>query len=153
MSKKDRYSVALASACFLIRSGDGYSQLRPFSRRSIASRDFMVTKRSRHIFVASLTEGLPNVVIETMACGTAIVATTAGGTPDLITDKVTGILTPPGDPLPMTEAIIKLAQDKTMRQNLGKVVQIAFLSDPWTPQTLGDRTIEIYQQAQEMVAC
>ena len=38
----------------------------------------------------SYSEGLPNIVSESMACGTPVLATPVGGVPDLIKDNVTG---------------------------------------------------------------
>src|SRR5262245_13314594 len=46
---------------------------------------------------ASLSEGLPNAVMEAMAAGAPVVATAVGGTTELIIDGVTGFLVPPAD--------------------------------------------------------
>jgi len=45
----------------------------------------------------SLEEGLPNAVLEAMAAGRAVVATSAGGTPEAVLDGETGRLVPAGD--------------------------------------------------------
>ncbi|HEY7180102.1 MAG TPA: glycosyltransferase [Blastocatellia bacterium] len=46
---------------------------------------------------ASLSEGLPNAVMEAMAAGAPVVATAVGGTAELVIDGATGFLVPPAD--------------------------------------------------------
>jgi glycosyltransferase involved in cell wall biosynthesis len=55
--------------------------------------------------LASLSEGLPNAVMEAMAAGTLVVATAVGGAPELIKDGETGFLVPPADVAMMGERI------------------------------------------------
>ena len=42
-------------------------------------------------------DGIPNVLVEAMACGLPVVSTSAGGIPELVTHGVNGFLTAPGD--------------------------------------------------------
>lgn len=42
--------------------------------------------------LGSVREGMPNVVLESLACGTPVVATAVGGTPEILTDPVAGRL-------------------------------------------------------------
>lgn len=53
-------------------------------------------------------EGIPNVVVEAMACGIPVVASTGGGTSEVVEHGNTGILIPPYDPSRTAEAIIDL---------------------------------------------
>src|SRR5690606_13992678 len=50
------------------------------------------------VAVASYTEGLPNVVLEALAAGVAVVATSVGGIPELADPDSTGCLVEPGAP-------------------------------------------------------
>jgi glycosyltransferase involved in cell wall biosynthesis len=71
------------------------------------------------IFVlCSVSEGLPRVVIEAMARGVPVVATTVGGIPDLVRHEQTGLLIPPRDPVALATSIQRLMQDGALRRKL-----------------------------------
>jgi glycosyltransferase involved in cell wall biosynthesis len=57
------------------------------------------------LVLPSYTEGLPNVVLEACAAGVPVVATAAGGTPEILADGA-GTLIPPGNPQALAEALI-----------------------------------------------
>ena len=63
-----------------------------------SAADVSSAMRSIDIFVhPSLSESLPNAVMEAMACGCTVIATRVGGCPELIDDGFHGLLVPPGD--------------------------------------------------------
>ncbi len=68
----------------------------------------------------SLYEGLPNAVLEAMACGRPVVATAVDGTPEVVDNGVTGLLVPPRDPARLSEALLKLAGDARLRSRMGR---------------------------------
>ena len=73
------------------------------------------------IFVLpSLNEGMGKVLIEGMALGKPIVASSVGGIIDLVKNGDNGILVPPRDSDALAEAILKLIRNKNLSQKLGK---------------------------------
>jgi colanic acid/amylovoran biosynthesis glycosyltransferase len=61
-------------------------------------------------------EGLPNVLIEALACGLPVVTTRLSGIPELVIDGVTGALAEPGDPRALEAALDRvLAQPDAAR--------------------------------------
>jgi len=75
--------------------------------------------RSIDIFVhPSLSEGLPNAVMEAMACGCAVIASRVGGCSELIGDE-NGVLVEPGDQAGLDRQLRRLAGDDELRIRLG----------------------------------
>lgn len=73
------------------------------------------------IFVLpSHTEGLPNVVLEAFACRKPVVATTVGGTPEVVRHGENGFLVAAGDMAGLAEHILTLASDPELRRRMGE---------------------------------
>jgi glycosyltransferase involved in cell wall biosynthesis len=62
-------------------------------------------EKTRALVVASYVEGLPVVIMEAMAMGRPIVSTNVGGISELVIDRETGWLVPPGDSERLAEAM------------------------------------------------
>ncbi len=69
---------------------------------------------------AGNVDGLPNVVMEAMASGTPLVATTAGGIPSVIEAGRTAELVPEGDAHQLAMAIDRLLRDPARRSEMGR---------------------------------
>jgi len=66
----------------------------------------------------SLTEGTPMVLLEAMAHGIPVIATSVGGVPAILSGKENGILVPPADPTRLLEAMRIVAGDPDLRRRL-----------------------------------
>ncbi len=62
------------------------------------------------LVLPSLSEGFGVVLVEAMACGKPVVATTCGGPEDIVTPQ-TGILVPPADDAALSEALLEILAD------------------------------------------
>jgi L-malate glycosyltransferase len=68
----------------------------------------------------SLTEGMPNVVLEAMASGKPVVASRVGGIPELLVDGESGLLVAPRDPAALASALIRLVDEPELAATLGR---------------------------------
>ena len=64
-------------------------------------------------------DGLPVVLLEALARGLPVVTTSVVGIPELIEDRVTGLLVPPDDPEALAAAIAQLLDDRDLARDLG----------------------------------
>jgi glycosyltransferase involved in cell wall biosynthesis len=91
----------------------------------------------------SLEEGMSNAVMEAMAAGRAIVATSVGGTPELLRGR--GLLVPPADPAALADAIEQILADRVLAGRLGESAR------RWSQAHLSagamvDRHLQIYAE-------
>lgn len=70
--------------------------------------------------ISSRFEGLGTIVLESIGAGLAVAATAAGGIPEMILDKKTGLLSPVDQPEPFAASVIALLQSKELRHQLSK---------------------------------
>ncbi|HKC72263.1 MAG TPA: glycosyltransferase family 4 protein [Terriglobales bacterium] len=68
--------------------------------------------------ISSTSEGSPNVLLEALAAGVPTVATAVGGVPEMVEDRKSALLVPPGDPRAMAEALQRLFTDASLRKNI-----------------------------------
>ncbi len=71
------------------------------------------------VAVPSKSEGMPNALLEAMAAGKPIVATTVGGIPEAIAHRENGLLVRPESPSELAAAIGELLDDATFAERLG----------------------------------
>ena len=64
-------------------------------------------------------DGIPNVLVEAMACGLPVVTTTAGGITELVRHDVNGLLAAPGDVAGLADSLCRLLTDAGSCSRLG----------------------------------
>ena len=67
----------------------------------------------------SLTEGMSNVILESMHAGLPVVATDVGGNPECVEPNRTGFLVPPKNPTALANELKKLITSKSLRKKMG----------------------------------
>lgn len=65
-------------------------------------------------------DGLPNVLMEAMACGLPVITTPVSGIPEIIKDGHNGTLVPPDDAEALADAIERISTDRVLARNLGR---------------------------------
>jgi glycosyltransferase involved in cell wall biosynthesis len=93
--------------------------------------------------MSSVTEGLGTSLLDAMACSRAIVATRAGGIPEIVEDGATGCLVPPRDPAAMAREIVRLLKDKALRRRMGEA-GYARVSARFTVERMVEETAAVY---------
>lgn len=97
------------------------------------------------IFVhPSLRDGMPNALLEAMACEKAVVATSVGGVTEVIKDRENGFIVPVKDAESLSKAIIELLDNESLRCTLGKAAR-ATIQKEYTLQNELDLNLSVYQ--------
>lgn len=79
---------------------------------------FSFVERADLFVMSSVSEGFPMAPAEAMVLGTPVVATTAGGIPELIEDGVSGILVPPREGRMLFKAIKDVLLNEELKVSL-----------------------------------
>jgi glycosyltransferase involved in cell wall biosynthesis len=93
----------------------------------------------------SLSEGSPNVLLESMAARVPIVATNVGGVPEHVTDGESALLVPPGDSEALANAISKLLSDRCTAMRFANVAFERARSN-FSTAKYDERLLMIYDQ-------
>jgi glycosyltransferase involved in cell wall biosynthesis len=90
-------------------------------------------------------EGLPLSLLEAMAAGAAVVATTVGDIPDVLQHGEAGILVEPKQPAQLADALGRLLDDPQERARLGTVARERVRRD-FDRSAMARRILEIYRE-------
>jgi len=67
--------------------------------------------------------------MEAMSSGLAVVASRMAGIPELVEDRVGGLLVEPGDTAALADALMELARDRDLRDRLGRAGRARVLAE------------------------
>jgi len=123
-----------------VRPGEDATLLQVFRKQNpelklvvqpyVPSRDLPAYYSLVDVFLMpSRRDGLPNALLEAMACQRAVLGTDAGGIPDAIQDGENGRLVPPSDLQALVAAALELLADPERRQRLGRAARQTVLAD------------------------
>jgi glycosyltransferase involved in cell wall biosynthesis len=99
------------------------------------------------VVMPSLREGLPNVILEAMACGLPVVASRLpGSTETMIADGVNGRLVAPGDTAGFAAAIGELLRDPGLADRLGRAARHT-AEDRYRIEHVADQWLAAYDEA------
>ena len=104
--------------------------------------------RLADVFVTATTwEGMPNTVLEAMACGLPIVGTQASGLHELVRDGLNGYLVPTKDPEALAQALARLMGDGYERRRMGRESRrLAEREFAW--EYIAAQYLEVYKQVE-----
>jgi glycosyltransferase involved in cell wall biosynthesis len=89
-------------------------------------------------------EGVPQVILQSLAMRRAVVASPIGGIPEVVHHEKTGLLCPAGDPPAFADAIARLLADPQLRERLGEAGRKLVLSR-YSSTAMCERTEAFYR--------
>lgn len=100
------------------------------------------------VAIPSHSEGSPNVLLEAMAAGAPVVATSVGGVPEIATDQGNALLVGPRDPDALARALNRLLQDRDFACRLAARAREEVLAN-FTPEAHRQSLVRFYQSVIE----
>jgi glycosyltransferase involved in cell wall biosynthesis len=106
--------------------------------------DPVMVMQSLDLFlITSVTEGLGTIVLEAFAAGVPVVATRAGGIPEMVEDEVTGLLAEPRDVDALAKAVMQVLNNPVMYHDLVNNALVKVQS--FSYQVTAEKTLQIYR--------
>ncbi|MCO5101418.1 MAG: glycosyltransferase [Burkholderiaceae bacterium] len=90
-------------------------------------------------------EGLGIALLQAQAAGVPVVATRAGGMPEVVDDGVTGLLVEPGDVLALADALRRLVDDPALREQMGAAARARVLGR-FSVDAMVDGNLAVYRE-------
>jgi glycosyltransferase involved in cell wall biosynthesis len=135
----------------------GEGELRPALERQVAEArlekhvflpgfraDVLAALRAFDIFVMpSVTEGLGTSLLDAMAASKPVVATRAGGIPEVVADGETGFVVEPRDSRALADRIVRLLDDDALRARMG-AAGLARVRARFSVERMVAATLDVY---------
>ncbi|MED4955250.1 glycosyltransferase [Paenibacillus macerans] len=109
-----------------------------------------ILRQSDCMVLPSLQDNLPFSIMEAQLSGTPIVASNAGGIPEMIRHEETGLLFETGNDRELAQQLTRLMEDQPLRRSLAKRAK-EWANRQWSPDTLLERTLAVYDLAMQRV--
>ena len=93
----------------------------------------------------SLRDGMPNALLEAMACGLPVVVTPVGGAADVIRDGKNGLMIPVNDAEAISQAIRKILDDESLRRKLAANARHT-ICERFTPEKELEANLAVYHR-------
>ncbi len=147
--------MGVSSSIFII-IGDGEektSLLKLIENKNLKNQVFLVgfvdgaskyLKAFDVFLLSSIKEGLPYVILEAGLAGLPVIATKVGGIPEIIENKVDGILINPRSVEEVQKSLILLGENSVMRKEFGKKLQEK-IEKNFKLETMIEKTEEVYE--------
>jgi glycosyltransferase involved in cell wall biosynthesis len=97
------------------------------------------------LVLPSLEDNCPVCILEAMAAGVPVVATSVGGVPDLVLDEKTGLLCPSEKQEEVVFALDRIASDRVLRGNMAIESKKVAL-DHFSPKAIATTHVKIYRE-------
>lgn len=98
------------------------------------------------VLTSDKNEGVPQAVLQQLACERAVTASRAGDIPEVVRHGETGLLVPAGEVEPLTEAVLSLLDDQALRAKLGQAGR-SMVENEYSLAHMLDATEAIYERA------
>ncbi len=148
----------LNAVFFIIGDGPIRENLRKYIEKKGLKKKVILTGFLSNIYeivpeldiflMTSKTEGLGTSVLDAFACKVPVVATRAGGIPEMVRHEETGLLSEAGDAPGLADNVIRLIRNEALRRSM---VNIAYqlLKERFTRESNAARIFDIYKKFAE----
>lgn len=141
-SGSDRYRASISALVHQLGLGPQCTIVEDLGRQDIAD----LTVASDIAVQPSEFEGLGRSLLEAMAAGKCVVATDTSGFDEIVTNEVTGLTCPVGDPTALRAAIERLLNAPVLAKSIGEKAR-QWVSENMSPDQLGRAAFEAYRIA------